>query len=210
MQNENITKQPGLVEITFSKTLETALNRAIALDEDNATGFNQLEGKVIAFYVAPFKPCFYCIINDSSVAISQNLMGQADCTLQTELNSWLNLTIESQFNATCSDGDKTIAQQFIQALEQLEVDWEELLSHYTGDLVAFKVGHGLRTFLDKKQSAKQQAGETIREYLQFEINSLPTKSQVKHFMKDVDNLQNDVDSIEQRIQSLQQHLTSNP
>ncbi|MCF6345971.1 MAG: hypothetical protein L3J00_05820, partial [Thiomicrorhabdus sp.] len=99
-------------------------------------------------------------------------------------------------------GDTQLAQAFINALCTLDIDWEEQLSHYTGDLIAFKIGHGIRSLFSTQQAVKDNVSQTVKEYLQFEIEAVPTKSQVKRFCQNVDTLKQDFDALEARINKL--------
>lgn len=197
-----MTKQPGLVNLSFSKSLELAINTAIHLDEEQGRVFEALDGKVIELWIAPTKTPIFCIINQCKVSTQGFLNGEADVTLKTGMRQLLALSLGQPFEHTFIRGDQHIGQEFVDALQKLEIDWEEHLSHYTGDLVAFKVGHGIRSFIDAKQSAKQQVGDTVREYLQFEINTLPTRNQVEHFVKDVNQTANEINQMAKRIDAL--------
>ncbi|WP_051145010.1 SCP2 domain-containing protein [Thiomicrorhabdus sp. Kp2] len=200
-----MNKQPGLVDLSFSKSLELAINTAIHLDEEHGRVFESLDGKVIELMITPFTQPLFCLINQKQIAMQRELNGEADATLKSDISEWIALPFSHNLKAEVTAGDKTIGNEFIEALSHLEIDWEEHLSHYTGDLVAFKVGHGIRSFLERKQTAKAYAGDTIREYLQFEINTLPTRNQVEHFVKDVEQISRDIEKMAERIQALVNH-----
>jgi len=202
-----MTEQPGLVDIAFSKSFEMAFAGAIHLDEMHGQAFSELEGKVIELWIAPVKFPLFCLINQGQVATQTVLNGEADVTLKTGLRQFRVLAQEGCFETKYIRGDKGLGQAFVEAMESLEIDWEEHLSHYTGDLVAFKIGHGIRSLLERKQNTKQHAGDTLREYLQFEINALPTRNQVEHFVKDVQHTQNSVEQMAERIKNLTSQLS---
>ena len=202
-----MNKQPGLVDITFSKSFEMAINTAIRLDEEQGRAFDALDGKVVALTITPLNQTLFCLINQKNVAIQRTLTGEADATLKTDLSELIALPLSHNLKAEIIAGDNTIGKTFIDALSQMEIDWEEHLSHYTGDLVAFKIGHGIRSLLERKQNTKQHAGDTLREYLQFEINALPTRNQVEHFVKDVQQTQNSVEQMAERIKNLTSQLS---
>lgn len=197
-----MNKQPGLVDLGLSKSLELAINTAIHLDEEQGRVFEVLDGKVIELVITPFTQPLFCLINQKQIAMQRELNGAADATLKSDISEWMALPLSHNLKAEITAGDETIGNEFIQALNHLEIDWEEHLSHYTGDLVAFKVGHGIRSFLEGKQNAKQQVGNTVREYLQFEINTLPTRNQVEHFVKDVNQTASEIETMAKRIDAL--------
>ncbi|HHT00685.1 MAG TPA: hypothetical protein ENK73_07505 [Thiomicrospira sp.] len=202
-----MNKQPGLVEIAFSKSFEMAFAAAVHLDEMHGQALSALEGKVIELWIAPVKFPLFCLVNQNRITTQTVLNGEADVTLKTGLRQFRVLAQEGHFEAKYIRGDEVTGQAFIKAMESLEIDWEEHLSHYTGDLVAFKIGHGFRSLLERKQNTKQYAGDTLREYLQFEINALPTRNQVEHFAKDVQQTHAEVEKIAERIQALSNQLS---
>jgi len=201
-----MNKQPGLLDITFSKSFEVALNTAIHLDEEQGKALEALDSRVIALTITPMNQTLFCLVNQKQIAIQRELAGEADASLKVDIAELIALPFkqntQQSLKAEILSGDKEIAQQFIHAISQLEIDWEEHLSHYTGDLLAFKIGHGFRSLLERKQNTKQYAGDTLREYLQFEINTLPTRNQVEHFAKDVNTIQESVEQMAERIKKL--------
>ena len=199
-------QQPNLFEIGFSKTFEIAFSAAIHLDEMQGNAFQQLEGKVVELWIAPVKFPVFCLINNSKITTQTILNGDADVTLKTGLRQFRVLAQTGYFETKYIRGDALIGETFVKAMEGLEIDWEEHLSHYTGDLLAFKIGNGMRSIMQKKQDTKHSMSDAITEYLQFEINALPAPHQIKNFIEDVSMTANQVDDIEQRIETLMQKM----
>ncbi|GKT11884.1 MAG: ubiquinone biosynthesis accessory factor UbiJ [Thiomicrorhabdus sp.] len=197
-----MSTQPGLVNISISKSIESVLNTAIRLDEQKGAIFNDLEDKVIAMRLAPLETPLYFMFTNYMVSVQNQLTGEADVEIEAAMLDFMTLPINKTLPHKILKGDTALGNVFINGLCQLDIDWEEHLSHYTGDLVAFKIGHGLRSIFDRKQAAKSTTSETIREYLQFEIEALPTQSQVKRFTNSVEKVTTDVDLIAARIESL--------
>ena len=197
-----MSTQPNLVNISISKTIESVLNTAIRLDEQKGAVFSDLEDKVIALSLSPLEAPLYFMFTNYMVSVQNQLTGDADAEIEASMFDFVTLPINKTLPFKTLKGDEHIASIFVNGLCTLDIDWEEHLSHYTGDLLAFKIGHGFRTLFDKKQSAKVTAGETIKEYLQFEIGTLPTKSQVARFKLGVEKITDEVDQIEARIEAL--------
>ena len=195
-------KQTSLFTVGFSKAFELAFSTALYLDETGGQAFKALEGKVVELWIAPVKFPLFCLINHGKITTQTTLNGQADVTLKTGMRQLRVLTQEGYFETKYIRGDKVLGERFVQAMERLEVDWEEQLSHYTGDLIAFKVGHGVRTLLKTKTSAKQKMDDTFKEYLQFELQATPTKSQVNHFSLQVTETATALEALETRIERL--------
>lgn len=194
--------QPDLIELGLSKSLETAINTAIHLDEQQGMLFDQLDGKTIELQINPFEKALFCIINQRQALFQNQLQGEADATLKTEISSFIGLPLGEKLEAEVCAGDTAAGEAFVDALNKIEIDWEEHLSHYTGDLLAFKIGHGFRSTMAAKQQTKEYIGETLKEYLLYELEALPAKHQVEHFIEDVNELQKRVEEAAKRLEKL--------
>lgn len=199
--------QPGLFKTTKAKVIEMALNEAIRLDEMQGRAFEPLEDSVITIVLTDIQIAFDFAFTAFGVSVSSEPSQSADSLIESTFIDFLALPKQAGLPNAKLSGNEIKAEQFIHALATLEIDWEEHLSHYTGDLVAFKIGHGVRSILQAKQSAKQQAGDTFKEYLQFELQAVPTPSQVDYFNQQVSKAAKAVDSLAERIEALIQTTT---
>lgn len=203
-----MSKQTGLLSLTVAKTIEAALGQAIRLDERQGRAFEPLEDSVIALYLSDIKLTLNFMFTAYGVTVSSadnqasSQQWSAESTITTTIGELLTLPKQAGLPNSILSGNKIKAEQFIHALATLEIDWEEHLSHYTGDLLAFKIGHGVRSLLQTKHAFKAQAGETLKEYLQFELDALPTHSQVNDFNQHVSETASALESLEQRIEQL--------
>lgn len=193
---------PGLATVSLSNLLESALNTAIRLDEQQGQAFSGLEDSVIKVHLTPIEQPLYFLFTEHNVSVQNTLTGEADAAVELSLIDFIALPFTHTPPNSTLQGNAALAQIFLDALCALDIDWEEHLSHYTGDLVAFKIGHGIRTFFETKQDAKETIGETLRDYLQFEIEALPTQRQVTHFSEAVDQVTHKVDQLALRIDAL--------
>jgi ubiquinone biosynthesis protein UbiJ len=105
-------------------------------------------------------------------------------------------------------GDSALAQQFAEALFSLDIDWEEQLSHLTGDVLAHEVGNLGRGLFKWGESVRKTAGLNLKEYLQEELRLLPTREEIEPLLVDIDHLRDDVERLSARIERLQRHLDS--
>ena len=199
--------QPGLFKTTKAKVIEMALNEAIRLDETQGRAFEPLEDSVITIALTDIQIAFDFAFTAFGVSVSSETSQSADSLIETTFIDFLALPKQAGLPNAKLSGNEIKATQFIHALATLEIDWEEHLSHYTGDLIAFKIGHGVRSILQAKQSVKQQAGDTLKEYLQFELQAVPTRSQMDYFKQQVSQTANDIDNLAKRIDVL---LKNNP
>ncbi len=187
------------ITTTLSKAFELILNQKIKIDEEQGSAFDKLDEKVIQLTFSDIKQTFFIIYQTGQetgfFTVQSHLLGQADSQLKSTIVDWIS-------HDTVADKDDKVGTDFLNALHSIEIDWEEMLSHYTGDMIAFQIGSTIRQGQKNLKSAKDSAGKTIAEYLHFETNLLPTQSQVNRFKKQVQQTEQAVNNIEQRIQKL--------
>jgi len=192
------------LSILLSRTLETLLNQAIRLDQTQGAAFAALEDKVLAPNVSEVSQPLYLMFTHYGVSVQTQLNGQPDATLNTTLLELFSITTSSTSAETPAD-ESDLANTFMHALRTLDIDWEEQLSHLTGDLVAFKIGQGVRNLIERKHSVNQPLGQTVKEYLQFELNALPTRPQVARFTQANHDTAHAVNALSYRIEQLLSH-----
>ena len=76
-------------------------------------------------------------------------------------------------------GDTELAHQLSKILGTMDIDWEEQLSHFTGDLIAHRVGNLFRTARDWGANSSATLGLDIQEYLQEELRLLPGRLEIE-------------------------------
>ena len=107
-------------------------------------------------------------------------------------------------------GDITLAQDFQKILHSFEIDWEEQLSHWTGDTAAHKLGRIFRLTRGYLKETQNTIGMNISEYLRYEKDMLPDRDEVQEFIADIDVLRNDAERIRQRIERLMKTTITDP
>ena len=193
--------------------LETGLNSVLRLDPDSMARLDQLQGKVIALELRGLNQTFYLLPSAQGIMVQGHYEGEPDATLSGTPLSLAELSLGSHSNRVLFRGDVRISgdiklgQDFKRILDGLDIDWEELLSQYTGDVLAHKLGHALRQTRDWGRNAVQTLGQNAAEYLQQESFDLPPQDEVAPFIKEVDQLRDDMERLAQRVARLQGRLS---
>lgn len=202
---------PGLVKTALAELLQTLINQAISMDSLQGEAFLPCADQVVqtsfkdvgvsVFWVFHLNPNHQTGENPAGQFVVQtHLMGEADAHLHIRLLDWLSSGPQTPVDPI--GGDNALAQAFIQALRQLDIDWEEALSHLTGDLIAHQTDEAVRGARDQVRSFQEKAWATLREYLQYELKLLPLPHEVVHFEKDLGELTRRVDALTHRVESL--------
>jgi ubiquinone biosynthesis protein UbiJ len=93
------------------------------------------------------------------------------------------------------------------ALQGLDIDWEEQLAKLAGDTLAHRIGHQARATGRWASRSGEVLTRDLREYLIEEGRLVPSAAEMKGFLDGVDTLRDDVDRLEARIARLHRHTS---
>ena len=102
--------------------------------------------------------------------------------------------------------DMELGKQFFDVLTSIEVDWEEQLSRYVGDIPAHQIGNIFQELLGWTRRTRTSVKQNLSEYLQEETRIIPTRLEVERFLDDVDAFRSDVDRLEAKVDRLAEHM----
>lgn len=183
--------------------VEAAGNRLLAMDELAIQRCTELQGRIVAIELSDLSKMFYFHPGSWGLRVSlQAPDREVDATIRGRLGSLISLSQQQDKISTSIQerieisGDTRVARKFEKILTDLDIDWEDQLSVYTGDIAAYRIGQGLRktrTWLDE---ALQSTLLSTREYLQEESNQLPTLPEFEAFSREVTELRHAVDRLE--------------
>ena len=197
-------------------SIELALNRIFELDEDTVARLGTLQGKVIAIEFTELDVALFLIPELKKVTVYGHFDGEADTVLRGTPVALMRMGLTKHAGDVLFAGDVEISgdvelgQAFSEILDGLDIDWEEHLSHITGDLVAHKAGNFVRGVLAWGQQTTHTLGLDVAEYLQEESETLPNRDEVEKYLSQVDVIRTDVDRMEARVQRLESHIKSLP
>lgn len=195
----------------FAKFLETLLQPALRLDPLTLSALAQLEGKRLQIELSGLNLSVTLLPGAEGILVVSEDEHTADVTIRGAPFSLLRLLL--QRHATLGNspdlqiiGDIRVVQQLHAILSDLDIDWEEPLARWLGDVPAHGIGtlfrQGQRYLHDRLHSLELN----LREYVQEEIRFLPSPPEVENFLNGVDTLRHDVERLEQRIKRLQNCL----
>ncbi len=192
--------------------LESALNQYLALDADAGFFLAPLTGKVIAVTILPFNESIYLCPAADSIQVLDQFPGQPDTRLTGSvlalgLMGLGSKPLSSNFSGEVKiAGDMATGRQFQELFGKLDIDLEEKLSHYTGDIIAHQIGR----FFRAGQSWGKDSIETFRlnaaEFLQEETRDLPAGPEIDIFYARVEELRNDFERLQSRVERLEKLL----
>lgn len=194
----------------FAALIETAINALIQRDASLQQGLAPIQGKVIAIRLQATPIELFFIPGAQSVQVFDRFDAEPDTLIHGKLSGFLKLAQGDDDPLFKKDvvieGDVAAGQAIRKLLAQIDIDWEEELSRYTGDLVAHKGMNLLRGLKDWGETVANKLQLDVAEYLQMDHRDVPLPEQVRGFIDDSTTLRHDVDRLEARVQRLQQKV----
>lgn len=206
---------------TTSKTIPTALldkivNRYLSLDSEVAQKISDFEGKVIAIELQGINKTFFLFpLADQQGAVlslSDSYDGVPDTVLKGSPAALFKmgladdvapLMLKGEVEIT---GDVRLGREFKKLLAEIDIDWEENMATWMGDVPAHQLAQAAKRFTGWASRAKQSITMNVSEYLQEESRDVVAGAELEAFYEDVDNLRNDVDRLEARAEALKNKI----
>jgi len=206
--------QPAL--IPFIAALELALNQYLALDPESKKILQQFTGKVVKLYITSPRVELYLLPAESGIQVLNNYQDTADTTISGSLLAFARTGMAAEkektqavFSGTIKiEGDIALGQKFQSLFENLDIDWEEHLSHIFGDIIAHKMGNLGRDFFAWAKQSRHSLAMDSSEFLQYETRDLLEKREMAEFLNQIDTIRSDVDRLEAHIKRLSNKNTS--
>lgn len=188
--------------------IETALNKLLTLDATSDQRMASLKGKTVGVEITELHQPLFFNFNDQQIEVLGQYEGDIAVQMKLDLSALMILKNNGDIGALIKsdqlviNGDMKILQSFADLLTKLDIDWEEHLSTYTGDVAAFKVGQGFKKL---KQSVTLQAQKTKKhanDYLIEEARMILGKLEFVHFSDQVDELSQRSKQLSHKISQL--------
>lgn len=193
---------PSLAALV-APAVELALNQALAGSSAAARDLKQLDGKVIALELKELPLKLYFLPQAGRLAVRAGHASKIDLTVRAPSFALLEAALKRSDTPPRGielNGDAETGQTFSRLLKQADLDWEELLSRYVGDIAAHQIGNLARRLLHWGRDASARLGQDLAEYLVYESGALPPRHEVEAFLDSVDRLKNDVERLAARLQ----------
>jgi ubiquinone biosynthesis protein UbiJ len=189
------------------RTMERALNRYLRLDPAAMLRMAELQGRCVGVELLGIGLRFYIQPGPDGVRITEQAE-QVDTMLHGTPLAMARLGLGGNAGKTLFSGDVTISgdvetgQAFKAALDDMDIDWEEQLSHLTGDIIAHQAGNAWRHFRTVVRSGSATLQQDLEEYLKEELRLVPSRVEIGNLAADISRTRADTDRLEARIRRL--------
>lgn len=189
--------------------LQKAINRALALDTSMPSNIQRLSGKVLEIIIMPLHVNFYIRFGQHELELLAHYEGKPDTIIHSSPIGLIRLSLlpSSKVRSLFNDkiritGDVELGQQVKKWFDELDIDWEGHLAHFTGDVVAHQIGSAFRYGLAFKRRVSSSVRRQLDDYLHEEGRLFPPAEEINDFFQDVDELSLEVERLEAHINQL--------
>ncbi len=191
--------------------IEFSLNQAISLDPQGKNQVKKFHGKIIKLDISSPDMPIYILAEGSQFQVLENFEGHVDTTIKARLFDLAKIglqtnnsaTTEAVFNGSIKiEGNISLGQNFQKLFKQLDIDWEEHLSHLTGDIIAHQLFSSGKKLFSWGEKTKQTFSLDMAEFLQYETRDLLESKEVGIFLTQIDELNDAYDRLEARVNRL--------
>ncbi len=178
--------------------VERQVNQLLALDPAIVKKLSQWFAKVVALQcTAPGWTC-YLHIEDDGIRLAGTSEQAADATFTGSGVAFAILAARkyptfAEIPGLSVHGDEAFINALQQIHQQMELDWEQPLCASLGDVPGHFLAQGMRFVGEHIQRGQHLALENLGEYLQEELQLIPSRVEVEGFSAEVSELAESVE-----------------
>lgn len=191
------------------RTLEAALNRALALDPETREGLRALDGRTVALHVAAPPLALQIRVNGDRLDVGPVLdPATPDLSVRSTLGGLLSqLPFLRNDNAPPVgklriEGDADLARRLQRLAERFDPDWQQPFTRVFGDILGVQVANAIAGALRHAKDAAGAFASNAAEYVTEESRDVVPRDELNAFHDDVDALRDDVERVAARVARL--------
>ncbi|MGB7932819.1 MAG: SCP2 sterol-binding domain-containing protein [Gammaproteobacteria bacterium] len=193
----------------INRNLESAFNRYLRLDPAAGDRLAGLDGRVIALEMRGLDLMLVFRVQGQGIAFIDEPDRKPDTLLRGTPLGFTRMGL-GRGNATGTlfsgdveiSGDVETGQSFKAVLDAIDIDWEEQLARFTGDMLAHRLGNAARHAGSWVGHARLTLEQDLSEYLQEELHVVPTRIEIENLIEDIGRLGMDTDRLEARLRRM--------
>ncbi|WP_256646004.1 ubiquinone biosynthesis accessory factor UbiJ [Thermomonas paludicola] len=196
-------KQPA------GRALETALNHALALDEDTRHGLQALDGQHIVLTLTSPPLALQVRVDGTVLRVEAvDAEREPDLGVRATLGGLIGqLPIFRSNNAPPVgklriEGDVDLARRLQKLAQTFDPDWQLPFVKVFGEVLGVQIAKAAAAALKHAQVAGRNLAETAADYVTEESRDVVPRAELAAFHDDVDALRDDVERIAARIARL--------
>lgn len=185
---------------------EKCINNALQYDPATQNALSICEGKILSLQITTPPATIKILIQEKSIRLMNQWDGEVDTRLSGSLIALAQISQTPVHNLKDSGvtvmGDLQFLAQLQKILQQLDIDWEEMLTQIFGDLIGHQMAQMLRSKINWAKTRTQTAQRLTSEFITEELQAIPSKIELESFYQHVDELSLAVDRLSAKINLL--------
>lgn len=189
------------------RALETALNRALALDPDTRDSLRALDGRRVAMRLASPPLVLQIRVGGDRLEVGP-VEDEPDLSVRSTLGGLLSqLPFLRDDDAPPVgklriEGDADLARRLQKLAERFDPDWQQPFVRVFGDILGVQVANAFAAGLRHARDAAGALATNAAEYVTEESRDVVPRDELNAFHDDVDTLRDDVERLAARIARL--------
>jgi ubiquinone biosynthesis protein UbiJ len=209
------TPLPGLL----ATTLEVAINRALAMDENSPRRLAQLDQRLVRLELEGLGIVLNFAFSPQRVRVNLDADGEPDTVINGTPSALFSMAIpdsDGNWGTPGSrvriSGDATLARDLERLFSRLDPDWEARLSDWFGDVLGHQLAAGARGAAGQFRETVTTLGDITGDFLRRPDSPLAQDQEINEFGQAVDTLRDAAERLEARLRMVheRQAATSGP
>jgi ubiquinone biosynthesis protein UbiJ len=185
---------------------EQLINKALAYDPGTRNGLQKLHGQVLAIHITAPDIQIFVTPDTDGLRLMAQWEGDVDTRISGSLVALARLANKDVHNLKDSGvdvmGKTALLADWQQLVKNIDIDWEEILTQFMGDIVGHQAAQLIRTKLDWAGARVNTGQRLVREFLTEELKTIPGKNELEDFYRQVDDVRLAVDRAAARVENL--------
>ena len=191
------------------RTLEAALNRALALDPETRDNLRALDGQRVALQIENPPLALQVRVEGERLMVGPvDAEGEPDLSVRSTLGALIaQLPMFRRDDAPPVgrlhvSGDAELARRLQRLAERFDPDWQQPFAAVFGDVLGVQIANAVAGALRQARIVSRNLAETAAEYVTEESRDVVGRDELNAFHDDVDALRDDVERIAAKIARL--------
>lgn len=183
-----------------TERINNLIAKAIINSNLGKDDFSALNNKIISIILKNTSTTINILSSKENFKLIENIDKEPDLILEGSPIAFINYFNDiDTANAIKISGDASLAEKFSNITQKININWEQIISEYTNDDVAFYSTKILKYIKTKKNEIEESFYRNSKEYFRDETNIIPSKDEIRDYIQEVDNLSNKIEVIEAKL-----------
>ena len=209
-------RQPNPLRDRLGRLLETALNRALALDRATRDALPALHGRRIGVELRGTSVALAISVDQDRLRVGPLWQAPGDLDLRATPGSLLAFALrradDSALPAGKVDisGDAELARRVEKLLRGFRPDVEEAFTRTFGDVIGVPIARALQAAFEWTRESAQALARDSADFLRDDSRDLVAPAEMDDFLDAVDSLRERVDRLAARVAQAAARVPGNP